>query len=44
VEAVKFCGSGSTLKKEAGSRGKLGSIFYKTWGRDMEAVKFLWKQ
>jgi len=26
VEAVKFCGSGSTLKKEAGSGSELGSI------------------
>jgi len=43
-------GSGSTLKKEAGSRSKLGSImtywgsgsiFHKTWGRDVEA-EALW--
>jgi len=27
------------LKKEAGS----GSIFHKTWDRDVEAVQFLWK-
>jgi len=25
LEAIKFCGSGSTLKKEAGSESKLGS-------------------
>jgi len=25
------------LKKEAGSGNKLGSIFHKTWGRDVEA-------
>jgi len=28
---LNFCGSGSTLKKEAGSRSKLGSNFHKTW-------------
>jgi len=36
---LNFCGSGSTLKKEAGS----GSIFPKTWGRDVKVVKFLRK-
>jgi len=30
---LNFCGSGSTLKKEAGSE----SIFHKTWDRDVEA-------
>jgi len=32
------------LKKEAGSESKLRNIIHKTWGRDVEAVKFLWKQ
>jgi len=52
---LNFCGSGSTLKKEAGSGSKLGSIrlfeepeaeaiFHKTWDRNVEAVKFLWKR
>jgi len=35
---LNFCGSGSTLKWNG-----LGSIFHKSWGRDVEAVKFLWK-
>jgi len=44
---LNFCGSGITLKKEAGS--ELGSIFHKTWDRDVEAeavevVKFLWNR
>jgi len=30
VEAVKFCESGSTLKKEAGSGSKLGSKYLHT--------------
>jgi len=35
---LNFYGSGSTLKKEAGSGSELGSIcFRKTWGRDVEA-------
>jgi len=49
---LNFCGNGGTLKKEAGSGSKLGSIwlfeepevdFHKTRGRDMEVVKFLRK-
>jgi len=36
---LNCCGSGSNLKKEA------GSIFHKTWKDvEAEAVKFLWKQ
>jgi len=49
---LNFCGS--TLKKEAGSElrsiwyfwgvGSESSLFFlKTWGRDVKAVKFLWK-
>jgi len=34
---LQGCGSGSTLKEEAGSRSKLGSSFHKIWGRDVEA-------
>jgi len=34
---LNFCGS--ILQNEAGS----GSIFHKTWGRDVKAIKFLWK-
>jgi len=51
---LNICGSGSTLKKEARS-GSIwlfcgagsGSIFHKTWDRNVEAElkadKFLWK-
>jgi len=48
VEAVKFCGSGSTLKKRSWKRKRTRkhltfwgagseSIFHKTWGRDVKA-------
>jgi len=34
VEAVKFCGCGSTLKKEVGSGSELGSIWlFESWKR-----------
>jgi len=33
-----------TLKHLTFWRAGNGSIFHKTWGRDAEAVKFLWKQ